>query len=226
MSRTLETAEHPPATVLIVDDHLKARQWLRQAVRVAFPQADVREAGSLKQAHGLLDCEHDLAILDVGLPDGSGLDLIAPLVTAGSQVVIASVLADDDTIFAALQRGCEGYIHKDDEQNRLTEMLLGIVGGQPPLSPAIARRVLNYFSQGRVTAPAATEEEAPSVQLTPREHEVLTLLAKGYTVRNVAEMLEIKYFTAAGYAKELYRKLKVSSRAEATAEAMRRGLLR
>lgn len=219
------TPERPPETILIVDDHVQARQWLSQAVSAAFPAPDIREAGSLKQAHALLDRRHDLAILDVGLPDGSGLDLISPLIAAGSRVVIASVLADDDTIFAALQRGCEGYIHKDDEQNQLTEMLLGIVNGQPPLSPAIARRVLHYFSQGRVSAPAPAPDAEPAVALTGREHDVLTLLAKGYTVRNVAEMLEIKYFTAAGYAKELYRKLKVSSRAEATAEAMRRGLL-
>ena len=100
-------------------------------------------------------------------------------------------------------------------------MLQGILDGKPPLSPQIARRVLAHFSDRQDSkTEQAVEADAG---LTTRERDVLTLLAKGYTVRAVAELLDISPNTAAGYAKSIYRKLKVSSRAEATLEASRLG---
>jgi DNA-binding CsgD family transcriptional regulator len=95
----------------------------------------------------------------------------------------------------------------------------GIHAGQPPLSPSIARKLLQVFQEPRQMAQDA------EAQLTSREREVLTLIAKGYTVGRVAELLGITRNTAAGYVKSIYRKLNVSSRAEATLAATRHGLI-
>lgn len=104
---------------------------------------------------------------------------------------------------------------KDRSRDALVEMLRGIVDGKPPLSPSIARRLLGHFH----------DPDAVGCDLTPREREVLTLLAKGLTVSHVGDLLGITSNTASGYVKNVYRKLNVSTRAEATLEAVRRGLV-
>ena len=99
-------------------------------------------------------------------------------------------------------------------------MLRGILSGQPPLSPSIARRLLRQFQ------PAASAMPAPLTEpLTARETEVLQLIAKGYTVQQTAAALGLSPHTASGYVKDIYRKLSINSRAEATLEAARLGLV-
>jgi DNA-binding NarL/FixJ family response regulator len=208
-----------PTRVLIVEDQVDALQWMVAAVGGAFPACDVRTSGTLADARAILAAwQPDLALIDIGLPDGSGLDLIRALDRDGSRTltVVTTVFSDDEHLFAALRAGAQGYLLKDDSRERMCELLREIVAGQPPLSPSIARRLLGHF------------REAPEgdVALTDRERDVLTLLAKGYTVTKVADLLDITRNTAAGYAKSVYRKLNVSSRAEATLEATRRGLVR
>jgi DNA-binding NarL/FixJ family response regulator len=208
-----------PRTALIVEDQADARLWIESTLRGIFPDADIRTAASV--AAGLAELARavpDLALIDLGLPDGSGIDLIHAINHGGSTTttVVTTVFSDDEHLFAALRAGAQGYILKDDPRERLGELLRDIVAGQPPLSPSIARRLLSHFHEG------ATHE----VALTDRERDVLTLLAKGFTVAKVADLLDITRNTAAGYAKSVYRKLNVSSRAEATLEAARRGLVR
>lgn len=217
-----------PRRCLLVDDHLEARRWMKEAIHGAFAGVEVLEGDCLEEGRLLLNENIDLALLDIGLPDGSGIDLVAPLVLRSCDVVMATVLDDDDHLFNALQQGATGYILKEEPQSELIEMLTGIVEGRPPLSPNIARRILRYFSEQNQSG-AAPDTTTPTVEfvkqdpLTTRERDVLTLLAKGYTVKDVAGLLDIGVYTAAGYAKSVYRKLNVSSRAEATLEATRRG---
>ena len=124
---------------------------------------------------------------------------------------------DDDKLFAALRAGAAGYLLKDEAIERLAELLVQTVQGKPPLSAPIATRLLGYFHE---------PDAPPTATLTQREQEVLTLLAKGLTISDVARALEITTNTAASYTKSLYRKLDVTNRAEATLEATRRGLIR
>ena len=130
--------------------------------------------------------------------------------------MVATVFDDDAHLFPALRAGATGYVLKDQPAETLAAMLTGIVSGQPPLSPSIARRLLQHFQP----APAT-----PASQLTPRETEVLRLIAKGLTIAEVGELLGISRHTAADYVKEVYRKLSVGNRAEAALEATRLGLL-
>lgn len=204
---------------LVVEDQADACEWLCNAVRRAFPSVEVVAVGSVADARAALaNTVPQLALVDLGLPDGSGIQLIDTLNRDHPEtvVVVSTVFEDDGHLFAALRAGAQGYLLKDEPRERLAELLEGIVEGRPPLSPTIARRLLDYFH-----APDTARQE----NLTERERDVLTLLAKGFTVRKVAELLEISHNTAAGYVKTIYRKLNVSNRAQATLTASRLGLI-
>lgn len=208
-------------TGLVVEDLPEAQEWLNDVLVSAFPDICVTLAASLQEARDRQSkCTFEIALIDIGLPDGSGIDFVDELnqSKASTIPVITSVFDDDGHIFSALRAGAAGYLLKDQKKADLVKMLQGIVDGQPPLSPAIARRVLGYFAPQDV---AETGEK-----LTNREQEVLALIAKGYTIARVAALLSISRNTAAGYVKVIYRKLNISSRAEATLEASRRGIIR
>lgn len=209
----------PPGSILIIDDLQDAILWLTAACQQAFPDATVSSVENLEEAlSALASAAPDLALVDLGLPDGSGNDFIAAAARTRPETicVVTTVFGDDQHLFTALRAGAHGYLLKDRDQESLADLLRGIVEGRPPLSPAIARRLLDHFH--------ALPEE-PDAGLTAREREILTLLAKGLTVGEAAKLLDITSNTAAGYVKNVYRKLNVSSRAEATVEAARRGLI-
>lgn len=208
-------------TGLIVEDLPDARDWLHAVMGDAFPGIEIHTAASLAEAsEQLTNVLPDVALIDIGLPDGSGIDLIGQLNREQPQLmsIVTSVFDDDTHLFAALGAGASGYLLKDQSREELTAMLQRIADGQPPLSPAIARRLLGFFGPREAVAPDDTH-------LTGREREVLALIAKGYTTAKVAELLDITRNTASGYVKVIYRKLNISSRAEAALEASRRGIV-
>lgn len=156
------------------------------------------------------------------MPDGSGIDLVREISqnSPDTYCVIATIYDDDDHLFAALQAGAQGYLLKEQPKGELLKRLQGILLGEPPLSPAVARRVLRHFQKEVQNNPKQ------STKLSNRETEVLTLIAKGLNRTDIAELLGITSNTAAGYIKTIYQKLNISSRAEATLEASRMGLVR
>lgn len=216
---TVETAKPLSISrILVIDDLPDALDWLAVAAADAFPEADVVRAEALAPALAeLARCPPDLALVDLGLPDGSGQDFILAAAAKSPHTVsvVATIFDDDAHLYSALRAGAQGYVLKDRSRDVLAEMLRGIVDGKPPLSPTIARRLLEHFH----------DPDAVGCDLTQREREVLTLLAKGLTVSHVGELLGITSNTASGYVKNVYRKLNVSTRAEATLEAARRGLV-
>lgn len=205
------------ASALVVDDLAPSRDWLARSVERAFPGIAVRRAADLAGARAQLEPRPELALVDLGLPDGSGIELIEVLAAHGTLCVVATVFDDDAHLFPALRAGAQGYVLKDQAQDSLGDLLRGIAAGQPPLSPSIARRLLREFQ------PVA--QSAEDVALSPRETDVLRLIAKGLTVPEVATMLGLTRNTTAGYVKDIYRKLSVTTRAEATLEAARRRLV-
>ena len=203
---------------LVVDDHTDALKWLKISLAEAFPHIRLMTAGTVAEANSQIDSQvPDIAIIDLGLPDGSGIELIQRLreLNGATYRIVSTIFADDRHLFDALRAGAQGYVLKDDSQHELVSMLLGITQGAPPLSPSIASRVLSHFH-------APTES---AVKLTPRETDVLTLLAQGHSVKGVAGLLELTPSTAATYVKNIYQKLNVNNRAEATVEAGRRRLI-
>jgi DNA-binding NarL/FixJ family response regulator len=202
---------------LVVDDLASSRDWLSRALAQAFPAIEIAVAATLAEAFVHAESSPPLALIDLGLPDGSGIRLIEKLQPLGTLCIVATVFDDDAHLFPALHAGAQGYVLKDQATDTLAEMLTGIAAGQPPLSPSIARRLLRHFQ------PPTPDASEPA--LTGRETDVLRLIAKGHTVVEVANLLGLSRHTAAGYLKDVYRKLSVSSRAEATLVATRRGLV-
>lgn len=214
-----------PEQVLIVDDHAGARRWLSESVARAFPSAHCSVAATL--AEGRLAAQRqafDLALLDLNLPDGSGLQLMAPLRMRQPAVlcVVATIYDDDEHLFEALRQGAAGYVLKEQSREQLADMLRGLVAGQPPLSPAIARRLMRQFSQAAPLSPPRADAALPT--LTPRERETLGLIGKGYSVAQAASALDISNHTAHDHVRNIYRKLAIGSRAEAALVARELGL--
>ncbi|KAF0807623.1 putative DNA-binding response regulator [Alcanivorax xiamenensis] len=207
-------------TALIVEDHRESREWLTELLRQAFPGISVVTADTLSNASAKASKENfNLAVVDISLPDGSGVDLVTELQATApdTYIVMATIYDDDNHLFSALQAGALGYILKDQPRTRLLAQLQGIARGEPPLSPSVARRILRHFR--RTSLP----EEVPD--LTQRETDVLRLLARGFTRGEISEALDITANTVASYTKTIYRKLGVSGRAEAALQAVRLGVI-
>jgi DNA-binding NarL/FixJ family response regulator len=207
-------------TALILDDVEDSQIWLSQALTAAFSGIIFSCTGSLAEARAWLNANPapELALIDLALPDGSGVELIAQLNrTAPLTVcVVASIFDDDQHLFPALRAGAQGYLLKDQPQGQIIELLKGITQGRPPLSPSVARKMLGYFKP---------RPQPDLQQLTDRETEVLRCIAKGLTLPETARMLGISPHTVSGYVKDIYRKLNVSSRAEAALSAQQMGLV-
>lgn len=214
---------------LIVEDLPEIRAWLGDVARAAFPELQVVSAARRDQA---LDCvqregDFDLALIDLGLPDGSGLDVVSALRRRqpAALPVVVTIYDDDDHLFPALQAGAFGYLLKEQPRETLVAQLLRMTQGEPPLSPPIARRVLAHFAGAHQRRGALVRQLEDEVSLTERETEVLQRVAKGYTLPEIAQQFGLSKHTIGDYIKQVYRKLNVSSRAEAALEAARRGLV-
>lgn len=207
-------------TALILDDVADSQTWLSQALGTAFSGLTLHCTGSLAEARAWLALHPapDIALIDLGLPDGSGVELIAELNRRAPQTlcVVASIFDDNEHLFPALRAGAQGYLLKDQPLTQIVELLKGIAAGSPPLSPAIARKLLGHFQ------PTPQPELE---QLTERETEVLRYIAKGMTLPETARILGISAHTISGYVKNIYRKLNISSRAEAAMTARNLGLI-
>jgi len=218
--------------ILLVDDLPEALHLLEQTVRAAFPAAFCTRASGVKDAWAACQrLNFDLALVDLHLGDGHGVEVISHLSEhqPTCTVVVATIFDDDEHLFRALQAGAHGYVLKDRDPHWLQGQLLGIAQGQPPLSPAIARRLIQHFHTGtpssiRQTRPSATASE-PSLDLTAREREVLGLLAQGVHIHEIARQLGLSRHTVGDHVKNLYRKLNISSRAEAALHARGLGLV-
>ncbi len=204
---------------LILEDHAEARDMLGEVVLQALPDSRVDLAATLQQAtqHLQKKC-YELAIVDISLPDGNGIDFITDIHQNCPHVyvVMATIHDSSEYVFNALRAGAKGYLLKDQTRQSLIAALKGILSGHPPLSPSIAHIILDYFH---------LKEEPDKNMLTNREKEVLTLLAKGYNRKSIAQLLGISHYTVAGFIKQIYAKLEVHSSVEASMEAARMGLI-
>lgn len=208
--------------VLIVEDHPDALEVMRSIVAEIFPAASVHHAGDCADGCALADAiAFNLALVDLHLPDGSGLAVIQRLNQRNpdTRIVVSSIYGDDGHLFPALQAGAQGYLLKDDPRDSLVRQLAGILQGTPPLSPAIARRLIRHFTAVPAAGPRSEHN------LTPREQEALALLAQGISVKHLAQSMGISPHTAGDYVKSIYRKLNITSRAEAALKATELGLL-
>lgn len=210
---------------LLVEDQIPTCEFLTKVLNLTFPELEIVIKNNVKEALTWIN-EYTqtknppslpLALIDLGLPDGSGVELIRHLKKHEPKTmnIVVTIYDDDHYLFSALAAGASGYLLKEHDKDLLANILKRIEHGEPPLSPSIAHRVLSHFHTASDT----------SNDLTARETETLTLIAKGLTVAEAAAQMKLSPQTVAGYVKIIYQKLHISSRAEATHEAIRRGLV-
>lgn len=205
---------------LVVEDNPETRAWLISCISTAYPAMAVHQCADLLSALALVQLhDFDLALVDLGLPDGSGMDVIRALQRRPHPcyVVVATIYDDDHNLFAALKLGARGYILKDHDRERIVSYLLGIKKNQPAISAAASQRLIEHFNH--------KGEAMQSSPLTPRETDVLCLVGKGYNVEDAAALLGLSADTVKGYIKSIYAKLGVSNRSEVTLEAIRLGII-
>jgi len=211
--------------ILLLEDVPEASAWLKLQVAEVFAEPVFFDASRVNGALAIIAKEQiDVALIDLGLPDGSGVDVVAALREAQpkAQAVVVTIHDDDDHLFPALQAGAFGYVLKDQSEAVIVDQFRRMSQGEPPLSPAIARRVMAHFASR--SSARERPRNVPHVVLTDRENEVLLRVAKGYTLPEIAVQLNLSRHTISDYVKQIYRKLNVSSRAEAALEAQRLGL--
>lgn len=219
-------------SVLIVEDQQPTLERLAAAIgdnpllQLAGTAANATDGEKL-----LRDLQPDVLLTDLDLPDGNGIDLIriaANMDTTESMVI--TVFGDEKHVVNAIRAGATGYLLKDCDAVSIGEALLQLRDGGSPISPPIARYLLKIF-QNENTAAAVeyAQKDAPAAEivspLTKREHEVLRLIAKGYSYQEIAESLHLSIHTVTSHIKHIYRKLAVGSRGEAVYEASQQGLL-
>jgi DNA-binding NarL/FixJ family response regulator len=236
-------AEGPVWRVVVVEDNHDTRNFLIDCIQGHRQLQLAASFGTLAPAQAWF--EHagaDVLLVDLGLPDGSGLELMRQVRRRwpGCDMLVVSMFGDEENVVASIEAGAVGYVHKDDEAADIAQTLLAVKQGASPISPMIARHLLRRMQPPATqpghmhpSSPEAKEAEQPEasassvapVSLTPREQEVLEFIARGFSYAEIARRQGITVHTVQTYIKKLYGKLEVHSRSEAVYEANRLGLL-
>ncbi len=182
-------------------------------------------AANLRDARGaLVGGTPDVLLVDLGLPDGNGLDIIREVKGQASfcEVMVVSVFGDEENVVTAIEAGASGYLLKDALADSFLRTIRELHAGGSPISPSIARILL---SLARPRPPAAGKPLPDGAELGEREAEILGLVAKGFNFGEISRLLGISTSTVKTHIYRIYRKLSVHSRGEAVFEAKKLGLL-
>jgi DNA-binding NarL/FixJ family response regulator len=216
---------HGPVSVLIVEDEPELMHRFSEAVLADGGLSLAAAVSNGTAALAVLSAlAPDVVLLDLGLPDMHGIDIIKRAAREHPQcdVLVVTMFGDDQHVFEALEAGATGYLLKDSGLERIASSIHDLRAGGSPISPSIARRVLARLRAE--PAPSLAQPPQPQV-LTPREIELLKLTAKGLSFDSIGELLQISPHTVVAHVKKIYRKLAVHSRGEAVYEATQMGLL-
>ncbi len=229
----MDAEQKPESTtirVLIVEDDLGYASSLCQVLRATPDMAVLGHATTLAEglAH-LQGSPADVLLVDLGLPDGSGITLIEAAARQWPlcNVMVATNFGDEVHVMRSLEAGAAGYLLKDSAPARIIEEIRNVVNGGSPISPIIARQILHRFMRPAPAAATAPPEPRPDLKspLSAREQEVLNYITKGFTTQEIAKLMALSPFTVRSFVRRVYDKLKVKSKAEAIFEARNLGLL-
>ena len=226
---TQQDRPQPLIHVAIVEDDPDFGRALGAVVEGAPDMRLTGQAGSRAEGLALLlGPPADVLLVDLGLPDGSGIDVIraAARQWPSCSIMVSTNFGDETHVMRSIEAGAAGYLLKDSSPARMGDEIRSLANGGSPISPIIARQVLARFRNAPPAAkpgPAAPDDEAP--QLSQREKEVLDYITKGFTVQEIAGLMQLSHFTVKTFVRRIYSKLKVSSKAEAIFEARNHGLL-
>ena len=226
----------------LVEDDATTRAILESAITDQADMQLVLQAASRRQALALLPrAPLDVLLVDLGLPDGSGLDVITAARRQWPEcsVLVSTIFGDEMHVLPSIEAGAMGYLLKDASAPGLVDEIRSVHAGGSPISPMVARKILARTAlrqaprePGVTDSPvlAASEQKAapapqPAVALSPREHEVLLRVSKGFTAEETAHALGVSPSTVLTFVRRIYAKLEVNTRAEAILEAQRHGIL-
>ena len=210
--------------IAIVEDDPVLREHLQQVVDSVDGFEPAGAAATAESGWRLVEAGCDVLLLDLALPDGSGLDIIRrarATTRTDLKIIVISVFGDVRNVVAAIEAGADGYLLKGGDIAGTERAIRDVVAGRSPLSPAVASHILARVR----TSAEAPNVAPPATPLTEKETEVLTDLAKGFSYKEVALRQRISHHTVADHVKAIYRKLSVNSRSEAVFEAMQSGLI-
>jgi DNA-binding NarL/FixJ family response regulator len=203
--------------VAIVDDDEGIRASLATLIRRA---PALRLAGDYPDAETALKeiptHPPDVVLMDINLPGIKGVECVRQLksILPNAQFLMLTVYEDSDSLFNSLKAGASGYLLKRTASARLIEAIQDVHAGGSPMSPQLARRVVQFFSR-------PTGDDSPVSRLAPGEKEFLEQLAKGYAYKEIADRMKISIDTVRSYVRTVYEKLHVHSRTEAVVKFLR-----
>lgn len=215
--------------VFLVEDDNGTLQRLAEVVREEPELELVGMAMNYSEAsEWLKHNDLDVLLTDLGLPDGNGKQLIEQVRAdhEAAEIMVVSRFGDENSVVEAIKAGAGGYLLKDESSEHIADSIRQLLQGGSPISPAIARYILDYFKNDEVAESHEVADELdPDAQLTPKEKMVLQYISRGYSNKEIARSLEISPHTVASHIKRIYRKLEVNSRNEAVFEGWRMGQL-
>lgn len=227
--------------VLLVDDDVQIQEALRTAIESHPELRLLGQAYSLREGMAAVQqLLPDVVLVDLGLPDGSGLTLIEHIHQhmPNCESMVLTVFGDESHVMASIEAGATGYLTKDTRTSDILDRLKQLRAGGSPISPVIARRLLNRFRSAnnsssqelpaeslRDALPAGRSAEGPFTPLSEREQQVLEMVAKGFMQAEIADILGVSINTVSTYVKRIYKKLAVNSRTSAVHRANALGLI-
>ncbi len=214
-----------PIRIVIIEDDPVSRNMLVAALQEETGCTVVAEFTEGRAAISALPhLSPDMVLVDLGLPDISGIDVIRKLKAADAHcdALVVTTFGDERTVTTALEAGADGYLLKGTPLEELRRDIHSLRNGGSPLSPMVARQLLNKLqSKPEEVRP----EAADGTQLTKREHDILAMIAKGFSYAETSQICGIATTTVHSHLKSIYRKLEVHSKTEAVYEARRRSLI-
>ena len=207
--------------ILIADDHPVFRFGMRALIEAQTDMEVIGEAESGAEAIQMTTTlGPDVVLMDINMADVNGIDATRKIMhTMPEMAVLIITMFDDDTVFTAMQAGARGYLLKGAKGDATLRAIRAVANGEVIFSPGVAEQMMAYFARGMKTSP-----DAPFPELTPREHEILDLLAQGLTNTAIAEKLVLSQKTIRNHVSNIFSKLQVATRSEAIIKARDAGL--
>jgi len=219
-----------PVPVLIVEDESLIQERLKNILtELGYSKDMLIFAKNLQQAFVEIEQQPiPLALVDLGLPDGNGIELIEKLRTLdnNAMILVISAWSTQESLFSAIKAGATGYVLKERDDAEVLLSIRSILRGGAPIDPFIAQEILKQISA--TVLPAAHDQKIPDADmelLTNRETEILNLVAQGMSNREIAEQLFVSKYTVESHIKHIYRKLSVTKRTKAVSAARSLGIL-
>ena len=208
--------------ILIADDHAFVREGTRRILEQEPDLEVVAEAGNGEEAVKLAsELKPDVAIIDVAMPKLDGIEATRQIkaLCPAVAVLVLSAYDDDQFVFGLLEAGAAGYLLKSVRGHEIVDAIRAVDAGESVLHPSVARKVLNRFASVSNRA----QRKKPLELLTEREVEVLKLVTKGLSNKDIADGLSLSIRTVQGHLANIFNKLRVSSRTEAVVHALKEG---